>query len=103
MASLLVEEAFMECTCAICSGADKYKWSEAKTISEDASQHGGGQEFLSAIEKEYTSFSQIDEGLRLCDSITGVKDEHLNSEGNKVIADSVIKKLKQYESKTNKK
>tara|TARA_E500000331_G_scaffold201200_1_gene193159 strand:+ start:234 stop:998 length:765 start_codon:yes stop_codon:yes gene_type:complete len=54
-------------------------------------------------EKEYTSFSQIDEGLRLCDSITGVKDEHLNSEGNKVIADSVIKKLKQYESKTNKK
>ncbi len=39
MASLLVEEAFMECTCAICSGADKYKWSEAKTISEVIMQH----------------------------------------------------------------
>ena len=48
-------------------------------------------------EKEYTSFSQIDEGLRLCDSIPGVQDEHLNSEGNKVIADSVIRKLKSYE------
>ena len=47
-------------------------------------------------EKEYTSFSQIDEGLRLCDSIPGVQDEHLNSEGNKVIADSVIRKLKSY-------
>ena len=52
-------------------------------------------------EKEYTSFSQIDEGLRLCDSIPGLKDEHLNSQGNKMIADSVLKKLRQYETKTN--
>jgi lysophospholipase L1-like esterase len=47
-------------------------------------------------EKEYTSFSQIDEGLRLCDSISGVQDEHLNSEGCKLIADSIVRKLKSY-------
>ena len=52
-------------------------------------------------EKEYTSFSKIDKGLRLCDSIPGLKDEHLNSQGNKMIADSVLKKLRQYETKTN--
>ena len=47
--------------------------------------------------KEYNSFApDIDVGLRLCDSIPGVQDEHLNSEGNKVIADSVIRKLKSY-------
>lgn len=44
--------------------ANSLDWSmlsrqEAKTISEDASQHGGGQEFLSAIEKEYTSLGDI--------------------------------------------
>ena len=54
--------------------------------------------------KEYTSFApNVDEGLRLCDSISGVEDEHLNSKGCKVIADSIVKKLKQYETKTNKK
>ena len=48
--------------------------------------------------KEYTSFApNIDEGLRLCDSIPGVKDEHLNSEGNKMIANSIVRKLKSYE------
>ena len=47
-------------------------------------------------EKEYTSFSQIDEGLRLCDSISGVKDEHLNSEGCRLVADSITRKLKSY-------
>ena len=47
--------------------------------------------------QEYDSFDYIDQGLRLCDSMPGVKDEHLNSEGNKVIADSVIRKLKSYE------
>jgi hypothetical protein len=48
--------------------------------------------------KEYSSFApNIDRGLRLCDSISGVKDEHLNSEGNKMIADSIIRKLKSYE------
>jgi len=52
-------------------------------------------------EKEYTSFSKVENGLRLCDSIRGLKDEHLNSQGNKMIADSVIKKLKQYESTTD--
>ena len=46
--------------------------------------------------KEYTSFSQIDEGLRLCDTIEGLNDQHLNSEGCKVVADSIVKKLKQY-------
>jgi len=51
--------------------------------------------------QEYDSFDYIDRGLRLCDSMPGLKDEHLNSEGNKVIADSVIKKLKQYESTTD--
>jgi hypothetical protein len=54
--------------------------------------------------KEYSSFApNIDRGLRLCDSIPGVKDEHLNSQGNKMIANSILKKLKQYETKTNKK
>ena len=51
--------------------------------------------------KEYTSFGQIDKidkGLRLCDTIEGLDDQHLNSEGCKVIADSIIKKLKQYEN-----
>jgi len=48
--------------------------------------------------KEHTSFApNIDEGLRLCDSIPGVKDEHLNSEGNKMIANSIVRKLKSYE------
>ena len=52
--------------------------------------------------KEYSSFApNVDEGLRLCDSIPGLKDEHLNSQGNKIIADSVLKKLRQYETKTN--
>ena len=48
--------------------------------------------------KEYTSFGQIDEGLRLCDTIEGLDDQHLNSEGCKVVADSIVKKLKQYEN-----
>jgi len=48
--------------------------------------------------KEYSSFApNVDVGLRLCDSIRGLKDEHLNSEGNKMIADSVLRKLKSYE------
>jgi hypothetical protein len=47
--------------------------------------------------EEYDSFDMMDDGLRLCDSMPGVKDEHLNSKGNKVIADSVIRKLKSYE------
>ena len=48
-------------------------------------------------EKEYTSFGQIEKGLRLCDSMPGVEDEHLNSKGCKVIADSITRKLKSYE------
>ena len=52
--------------------------------------------------KEYTSFApNVDEGLRLCDSMPGLQDEHLNSEGCKVIANSIVKKLKQYESTTD--
>ena len=52
--------------------------------------------------KKYNSFApNIDEGIRLCDSIPGLRDDHLNSDGQRVIADSVIKKLKQYESTTN--
>jgi hypothetical protein len=48
--------------------------------------------------KEYSSFApNVDVGLRLCDSIPGLADEHLNSEGNKMIANSVIRKLKSYE------
>jgi hypothetical protein len=48
--------------------------------------------------KEYNSFApNIDEGLRLCDSISGVKDDHLNSEGCKMVADSITRKLKSYE------
>jgi len=47
--------------------------------------------------EKYDSFDMIDDGLRLCDSMPGVKDEHLNSEGNKIIANSVIRKLKSYE------
>ena len=48
--------------------------------------------------KEYTSFApNVDEGLRLCDSISGVEDEHLNSKGCKLIADSIVRKLKSYE------
>jgi hypothetical protein len=48
--------------------------------------------------KEYSSFApNVDEGLRLCDSIPGLKDEHLNSEGCKLIADSIVRKLKSYE------
>jgi len=45
-------------------------------------------------DKEYLSFDRIDKGLRLCDSIPGVEDQHLNSEGCKVIANSIVKKLK---------
>tara|TARA_B100001778_G_scaffold317106_1_gene304550 strand:- start:372 stop:1124 length:753 start_codon:yes stop_codon:yes gene_type:complete len=51
--------------------------------------------------KEYTSFGKIDNGLRLCDTIEGLDDQHLNSNGCKVIADSIIKKLKKYETKSN--
>jgi len=51
--------------------------------------------------QEYDSFDYIDRGLRLCDSMPGLKDDHLNSDGQRVIADSVIKKLKQYESTTD--
>ena len=47
--------------------------------------------------QEYDSFDYIDQGLRLCDSMPGVKDEHLNSEGCKVIANSIVRKLKTYE------
>lgn len=48
--------------------------------------------------KEYNSFApNIDEGLRLCDTISGVKDDHLNSEGCKMVADSITRKLKSYE------
>jgi len=47
--------------------------------------------------KEYTSFANnIDKGVRICDSLPGVDDEHLNSMGVKIIADSITKKLKQY-------
>lgn len=46
--------------------------------------------------KEYDSFTEIDNGLRLCDSIIGVQDEHLNSTGCKVVANSIVKKLKKY-------
>ena len=45
--------------------------------------------------KEYTSFSQIDKGYRLCDTIKGLDDTHLNSQGCKIISDSIIRKLKQ--------
>ncbi len=45
--------------------------------------------------KEYTSFSQIDKGYRLCDTIKGLNDKHLNSQGCKIISDSIIRKLKQ--------
>jgi lysophospholipase L1-like esterase len=51
--------------------------------------------------KEYTSFSQIDKGYRLCDTIEGLDDTHLNSQGCKIISDSIIRKLKQYESTTD--
>ena len=51
--------------------------------------------------QEYDSFDYIDRGLRLCDSMPGLEDEHLNSQGCKVIANSIVKKLKQYESTTN--
>ena len=47
--------------------------------------------------QEYDSFDYIDKGLRLCDSMPGVEDQHLNSKGCKVIADSIIRKLKSYE------
>jgi len=47
--------------------------------------------------KEYDSFDYIYKGLRLCDSMPGVEDQHLNSKGCKVIADSIIRKLKSYE------
>ena len=48
--------------------------------------------------KEYSSFApNVDVGLRLCDSIPGLKDEHLNSKGCKLIADSIVRKLKSYE------
>ena len=48
--------------------------------------------------KEYNSFApNIDEGLRICDVLPGVDDTHLSSKGCKVIADSIIRKLKSYE------
>ena len=47
--------------------------------------------------KEYTSFSQIDEGYRLCDTIEGLDDTHLNSQGCKIVSDSIVRKLKSYE------
>jgi len=58
--------------------------------------------------KEYVSFDYIsdynqavgnstalpiEEGLRLCDSIPGLEDYHLNSKGCKVIANSILRKL----------
>ena len=52
-------------------------------------------------DRELIKFGQIDKidkGLRLCDTIEGLDDQHLNSEGCKVVADSIIKKLKQYEN-----
>ena len=46
--------------------------------------------------KEYSSFEpSVDVGLRLYDSIVGIEDRHLNSEGCKVIADSIVRKLEQ--------
>ena len=48
--------------------------------------------------KEYSSFApNVEVGLRLSDSIPGLKDEHLNSKGCKLIADSIVRKLKSYE------
>jgi lysophospholipase L1-like esterase len=48
--------------------------------------------------KEYNSFApNTDEGLRICDVLPGVDDTHLSSKGCKVIADSIIRKLKSYE------
>ena len=48
--------------------------------------------------QEYDSFDYIyQQGLRLCDNMPGVKDTHLNSEGCKVIANSIVRKLKTYE------
>ena len=35
-----------------------------------------------------------DKGLRLCDVIPGLNDTHLSSKGHKMIADSIIRKLK---------
>ena len=40
---------------------------------------------------------------KLSDDIHLQGDGHFNSKGCKVIADSIVKKLKQYETKTNKK
>tara|TARA_R100000008_G_C3586533_1_gene172857 strand:+ start:3536 stop:4420 length:885 start_codon:yes stop_codon:yes gene_type:complete len=53
--------------------------------------------------KEYVSFNDIIHGnqLRLCDTFLGLDDEHFNSDGCKVVADSIVRKLKQYESTTN--
>ena len=43
------------------------------------------------------------ESFRESDGLILKKDGHFNSKGCKVIADSIVKKLKQYETKTNKK
>jgi len=40
---------------------------------------------------------QNDDKLRICDVLPGVDDTHLSSKGCKVIADSIIRKLKSYE------
>ena len=45
----------------------------------------------------FNEYDSLDKpGLRICDTIPGVKDTHLNSKGCKVVAKSIIKKLKQY-------
>ena len=53
--------------------------------------------------KEYVSFNDImhENQLRLCDTFSGLDDTHFNSEGCKVVANSIVRKLKQYESTTN--
>ena len=43
------------------------------------------------------------ESFRESDGLILSRDGHFNSKGCKVIADSIVKKLKQYETKTNKK
>ena len=66
--------------------------------------------FLSSVSEtivnraRYTSFNETpnngrggvfdDKGLRLCDVIPGLNDTHLSSKGHKMIADSIIRKLK---------
>ena len=48
-------------------------------------------------DEEYVSFDQFQENnnLQLADVIDGFNDEHFNSKGCKVIADSIVRKLEQ--------